>query len=362
MDTDKLDKGDRQFMQLFAKLNDSVKKPEERVHVYRELVTQAAENCVGNEGTSAVAGLLALKDLIRTTGALVDDQKGINNYSNMCLNESDKFVNQSAKWESGLHLDDPMIQKFINDHNKLAEGQADDPASDEDWDRCMSIKIPELKRKNESEAIRDNSPKPFALSNFDLCDDDLMDITEFPEPEKKKSSFDKFSFTREFEREIEGDVRSSWTESHKNTNSNKSSTVGMGRKSSFPPRSAFVDKVWGKRGGFNINNQSSRDGIVNPREQQQSKQNLTPAARNEFRTAGQQYSIDRTKKKEAGGISSSSYGSGRKQLGVKPVSIKSAFKPPIRSSVEDERRPGGSWGQHIDGDTEGEDTMGYRAI
>ena len=103
---DKDDKGDRLFMRSFAKLSDSLKKPEERVHVYRELVTQAAENCVKKEGTSAVVGLLALKDLIRTTGALVDDQKGINNYSDMCLNESDKFVNQSAKWESGLSLDD----------------------------------------------------------------------------------------------------------------------------------------------------------------------------------------------------------------------------------------------------------------
>ena len=67
-DTPIPDVGDRLFMESFAKLNDpSMKLPEERVHVYRELVTQAAENCLKTEGTSRVAGLLALKDLFRNT-------------------------------------------------------------------------------------------------------------------------------------------------------------------------------------------------------------------------------------------------------------------------------------------------------
>ena len=182
------DVGDRLFMESFAKLNDpSMKLPEERVHVYRELVTQAAENCLKNEGTSRVAGLLALKDLFRTTGELVDDPKGINNYSDMCLNESDKFVNHSAKWKSGLSLDNSIVQKFINDHNKLSGSQADDSLSDDDWDRCMKIKIPEHRKNAESETIKNNSSKPSTLSNFDLCDDDLMDLSEIPE--EKQSSF-----------------------------------------------------------------------------------------------------------------------------------------------------------------------------
>ena len=337
-------------MQSFAKLNDTIKKPEERVHVYRELVTQAAENCLKNEGSSDVSGLLALKDLIRTAGELVDDQKGINNYSDMCLNESDKFVNHSAKWESGLSLDNPIIQKFINDHNKLAGGRAENPPLDEDWDRCMKIKIPELQRKNESETTRNSSPKPSTLSNFDLCDDDLMDTSEFQE--EKKSSFDKFSFTKE----IEGDVRSSWTENREHSDSKRNTSWGLERKSSVPPRSTFVDKVWGKRGGLNINNRSPRDGIQTSHVQP--KQNLTPAARNEFRTAGQQFSIDRAKKNETSAISTSSYGKHGKNLGVNkpPISVKSAFKPPIRSSGQDDPRSGGSWGQHSDKAADGEES------
>ena len=335
---------DRLFMESFAKLNDPfLKLPEERVHVYRELVTQAADKCLNNEGTSGVAGLLALKDLIRTTGELVDDPKGINNYSDMCLNESDKFVNHSAKWKSGLSLDNLFVQKFINDHNKLAGGSADDSLSDDDWDRCMKIKIPELRKKAEPETNKNNSSKPSALSNFDLCDDDLMDdLSEIPE--EKQSSFDKFIFSKE----IEGEVKSSWTENREHSDSKRNTSWGLERKSSVPPRSAFVDKVWGKRGGLSINNRYPRDGMVNSHAPP--KQNLTPAARNEFRTAGQQFAIDRAKKNETGPISSSSYGTGRKHLGVNkaPTSIKSAFKPPIRSSVQDESGSSGSWGQHSD--------------
>ena len=337
------DVGDRLFMESFAKLNDpSMKLPEERVHVYRELVTQTAENCLKSEGTSRVAGLLALKDLFRTTGELVDDPKGINNYSDMCLNESDKFVNHSAKWKSGLSLDNSIVQKFINDHNKLAESQADDSLSDDDWDRCMKIKIPELRKNAESETIKNLSSKPSTSSNFDLCDDDLMDLSEIPE--EKQSSFDKFSFSKE----IEGEVKSSWSENREHSDSKRNTTWGLERKSSVPPRSAFVDKVWGKRGGLSINNRSPRDGMMNSHAPP--KQNLTPAARNEFRTAGQQFAIDRAKKNETGPISSSSYGSGRKHLGVNkgPASIKSAFKPPIRSSVQDDSGSSGSWGQHSD--------------
>ena len=359
MDKDVSD-ADRLFMQTYKKLMEQDRKPEERAHVYRELVVQAAENCLQlkDVGGSSVAGLLALQDLIRTTGEMVDDQKGINNYSDMCLKESGKFVNHSAKWESKLSLDDPMIQEFITNHNKLARGH-DDPRTDDDWDRCMKIKIPELKKENKLNVRKEDPPsKSSACSNFDLCDNDFMDVSE--PPLEKKRSFDQFSFTKE----VEGETRSAWTEkpgSNTKQNANNYPWGGAGTgglATSIPPRSAFVDKIWGTRGGLHLNNPgpSTSGGPVNL--PPQARQNLTPAARNEFRTAGQQFAINKANKNEGGRISNSNYGSGRKQLGVNgaPTSIKAAFKPPIRSSGQDESRSHQSGASSLNAEAEGEET------
>ena len=288
--------------------------PGERVSVYREVVAQLAENVAARDWEPHL-GVAAISHYAQEVSNLVDDSRGLNNYADSCLNESDKFVNESSKWECGLSVEDPMIQEFISWHNSLPSGGGGGDGEDEDWNRCMKLEVnrdEDTKGKLDLKGQVGTNTEP-VIASFDLCDDDLMDICD----EKPRQGGSKFPFTKEIEKEN----NSSWVGGHGHKAS-VSTDGGLSRSSSIP-QSAFVKKVFGARPGR---------GRQQPPAPEQ-RPDLTPAARNEFRTAGQQLALDKGKKNEAGGISSSNYGASKKQLGVNgpAMPLKSAFKPPVRS-------------------------------
>ena len=136
----------------------------------RRLLLQLGENVVSNswDGPTSV-GLM--RDLMMTTSRMVDNQSGINNYSDFILNQP-KLTNHSSEWESSLSLDNPEIQTMID---KLPSRGP--PREDRDWDRCM--------KKDLSNLENDQLP----AADFDLCDD-LPDVSSFDQsPPSRKFQF-----------------------------------------------------------------------------------------------------------------------------------------------------------------------------
>ena len=279
------------------------------------------------------------------TDALVDDQAGINNYSGQCLNEAGSFTNHSAKWECGLSIDSPDIQAFLDRHKDLP-----DLPEDTEWTRCMSLDI------STPPPSKPSCQAP-SIGSFDLCDDDFdMEAIE-EQPTVRTGSKTKFSFTRELEETFQVDKRPCNSTTRPVCPSNQSSSTNK-PSSNLTPRSAFVDKVFGNKhkssAAASKPSSSWRDAAQAQGKPSWSNNDQAPttAPRNDFRTAGQQLSIDRSKAGAGGGhsgnnfgsgasnaISSASYGSGRKQLGVNgpPTSLKAAFKPPVRQSSTERR-------------------------
>jgi len=343
---------ERRFLFIHNQLNE-VQSPREEAHLYRKLVTQVTDNIV-SQGWDPLSGLEAVETYLEAAGKIVDDQKGINNYSHESLNNSDNYINHASKWKSGISLTDPVIQSFLGSQRNV------DSEHDEDWERCLAQTdnvnnddkptSPSFKTSTESEVLKRNlahsedfksvtgSIESIKKADFDLFDEDFMDTSE-PQSNYEPRIEKKFSFNDLMQEETT-DYPQKTINKHAPNFSFKS------RESTTPPiRSAFVEKVWGRRAAAQPSAYQKRDHSSSssatssswrPETSHTIFSNETPAAaRNDFRTAAQQFNIDRAKKNESsGGINSSSYGTGKKQLGVKgpSSSLKSAFKPPVRST------------------------------
>ena len=103
-------------------------------------MVQLGENVASN-GWEGPSSLCQMRDLMMRTNALVDNQDGINNYSDFILNKPE-MTNHSAEWESGLSLDDPDLQAIINKHPDRGP-----PREDKDWERCMKVELSKEKSK-----------------------------------------------------------------------------------------------------------------------------------------------------------------------------------------------------------------------
>ena len=125
-------------------------------------MVQLGENVASN-GWEGPSSLCQMRDLMMRTNALVDNQDGINNYSDFILNKPE-MTNHSAEWESGLSLDDPDLQAIINKHPDRGP-----PREDKDWERCMKI---DLTKEN---------TKPI----LNLRHDDPPDTNQSSPPSKK---------------------------------------------------------------------------------------------------------------------------------------------------------------------------------
>jgi len=348
---------EKRFLSTNKRLNE-VKSPRQHADLYRKLVTQVSDN-MATKGWDPLSGLEAMRTYLEAASDIVDNPKGVNNYSDECLNNSDNYINHASKWKSGMSSSDPVLQAFIGRQRHV------DVEPDDDWNRCLAQADCDIKDKKlsshssemptESEAHQRNlavskAIKPGATessknANFDLLDDDLMDTSELHNNSEPNTE-ERFTFNNLIEQD---NLDFPKTESNK-----RAPIFSTNSRESFPPvRSAFVDKVWGRRAGAQPSTHQKRDreppsstsSSWKPETSHPSFSNETPAAaRNDFRTAAQQFNIDRAKKNEScGGISSFSYGTGKKQLGVKgpSSSLKSAFKPPVRSnSNEGSFQPG----------------------
>ena len=103
-------------------------------------MVQLGENVASN-GWEGASSLCQMRDLMMRTNALVDNQDGINNYSDFILNKPE-MPNHSSEWETGLSLDDPDLQAIINKHPSRGA-----PREDKDWERCMKIDLSKEKTK-----------------------------------------------------------------------------------------------------------------------------------------------------------------------------------------------------------------------
>ena len=108
--------------------------------LFRRLVVQLGENVASN-GWDGPSALCQMSDLLTRTNTLMDNQDGLNNYSDFILNKPE-MPNHSSEWESGLSLEDPDLQAVINKHPSRGA-----PPEDKDWERCMKVELSEEKSK-----------------------------------------------------------------------------------------------------------------------------------------------------------------------------------------------------------------------
>ena len=276
---------------------------------------------------------MALEHFIKKTNSLVDDQQGINNYSGMCVNEVESFTNHSAKWESSISMDHPDIQSFIERHNNMTPAP-----KDSEFERCMNMELPAKSEETKSKVKQDSAP----TFNFNFTEEDFMEI-EAEEPRPKTKSKSMFSFADDEDDQLKPfsmrpDTRDS---SSPGFFSSAQSSV-LSSSNNLPPRSAFVDKIWGKpKTQAHIKPSSSSSSSLSSAWKENNQGSVQPRS-DFFRTAGQQLAIDKAKT-GGGSISSDSYNrQARKQLGVNgpTASLKAAFKPPVRqNSNEGAARP-----------------------
>ena len=286
-----------------------------QANICRQLVSQLAENVV-NQDQEPLARYDQIRDFISRAHDLVDDPKGINNYSDACLNEASKFVNKANKWVSSLSVDDPEIEALINLHDDDVINCAD-----EAWNKCMASELnPPVKEKKEI-----NSKPANTLASFDLLEDDFMEVSDDKNTKTNYLNNDNghSSHSRAFGSKFVA------RPSHGPSNNVQTLT----RAPSHPPRSAFIQKVW----GHGVPGPSSFSHQNVPQDQHDVPNNKPSGNRSDFRTAAQQLGIDQVKKNDRG-ISRSNYSAGKnKQLGVNgpSSSLKAAFKPPVRDSNQD---------------------------
>ena len=91
---------ERRFLFIHNQLNE-VQSLREEAHLYRKLVTQVTDNIV-SQGWDPLSGLEAVETYLEAAGKIVDDQKGINNYSHESLNNSD--LSNFPKFEDLSHF------------------------------------------------------------------------------------------------------------------------------------------------------------------------------------------------------------------------------------------------------------------
>jgi len=95
-------------------------------------------NNIARHDWDPLASTALMEEYMKAASSLVDDQNCLNNYADMCLNESSKHTNHSSKWKSNLSIDNPNIQAFIAKQNNIDIGG---DGEDWQWRRCMKREL-----------------------------------------------------------------------------------------------------------------------------------------------------------------------------------------------------------------------------
>ena len=136
---EKDDKGLSHADKLYIKTFNSLTSSSDhafQANTYRRLAVQLGTNIVHNDW-EPLSSFALMGEYIKAASNLVDDQKGLNNYADQCLNDVGKFTNHSSKWESKLSLEDPDIRSLIQVHNDMGKREVEDYS----WRRCMKIEV-----------------------------------------------------------------------------------------------------------------------------------------------------------------------------------------------------------------------------
>jgi len=308
-----------------------------------------------------LASTALMEEYMKAASRLVDDQNCLNNYADMCLNEASKHTNHSSKWKSNLSIDNPNIQAFIAKQNSVDIGG---DGEDWQWRRCMKRELVARPRNNAVARIENKenknsknqtqgpstaekpgfkffepshsilakkSPVENDLPTFYLTD---MDMTEFNQPFQPGSNA-VFSGGKTLSGNSANPVKLSRTSPNQATSfsdlislksfSSKPRTQSsvnlaaktlhdqqsVSRNNSIPPRSSFIARTV-----------PAKPVAAPPQPRQPG-----PGC---FKTAAQQLAIDRAKEGKKEGITQSSYGSGKRNLGTRPGPA-GGFKPPVRN-------------------------------
>jgi len=296
---------DARFLQTSRELEADL-GDDDRCNVYRRLVAQLGENVVSN-GWDGATSLSLMRDLMMRTSSLVDNPTGINNYSDLILNQPEKLTNHSSEWESELSLDCPEVRAMIDSHPSRAPAP-----EDAEWQRCMKIDLSHI----------DHKPK-----EKDLGDKNQPDV----------SSFDQSPPSKKFQFKTVNNVKNSES-SFLNLPLQPKPAPLQQQTNSFPPRQSFAEKMFSSRGG----------GRQTGGERHQPQPEVTHPQMPGFRPASHQLGMDEKRRREGRdgreGITSSSYGGSRRQLGTRPGNIvAAAFKPPVRNNQnQGSARPSGA--------------------
>ena len=315
-------------------------------------------NNIARHDWDPLAGTALMEEYMKAASSLVDDQNCLNNYADMCLNEASKHTNHSSKWKSNLSIDNPNIQAFLAKQNSIDIGG---DGEDWQWRRCMkrevvarprSSTVLRMENKENKSSNNQSSGSNMAASNdfkfrgpaasipakkstlendlpsFDLTDADMSDFDQPFEPVSNpgvsavlKSSGNSANLV--MQSKISPNQATSFSDlislksfsskPRAQSSANISSVPlheqqPVSRNNSIPPRSSFLPRS------------APANPVATPRQ-------TGPGC---FKTAAQQLAIDRAKDGKKEGITQSSYGSGKRNLGTRPGPA-GGFKPPVRN-------------------------------
>jgi len=289
--------------------------PSVKANTYRRLAVQLGNNIVKNEW-DPLCSFIAMEEYIQAANELVDDQKGLNNYAEACLNEAGKYTNHSSNWKSELTLEDDDIKKFISSNKKQERKENEDWQ----WLKCMKRNPPANRNRanifkcSSKENIRKEETPDFSLFNDDELDLNTptthinsISTTKLPNLEDNFPS----RTTKEY-------IKSS--KEHFDSNNFNFVKKQKKQESDFLFNSNKPQGSPPIHNDFKLNNQNSHS----------SSTIQSGPTFNSFKTAGQQLAINKAKEGKKDSITQSSYGSGRRNLGTRP-GPSSGFKPPVRS-------------------------------
>jgi len=295
--------------------------PSVKANTYRRLAVQLGNNIVKNEW-DPLCSFIAMEEYIQAANELVDDQKGLNNYAEACLNEAGKYTNHSSNWKSELTLEDDDIKKFVSSNKKQERKENEDWQ----WLKCMKRNPPANRnRANIFKCSSKENIRKEETPDFSLFNDDELDLNSTTTHINSISTTKLPNSEDNFPSRTTKEYRKS---SKEHFDSNNFNFVKKQKKQ----ESDFLFNSNKPQGSLPIHN----DFKLNNQNSHSSSTIQSGPTFNSFKTAGQQLAINKAKEGKKDSITQSSYGSGRRNLGTRP-GPSAGFKPPVRSdSTEQE--------------------------
>jgi len=318
-------------------------------------------NNIARHDWDPLASTALMEEYMKAASSLVDDQNCLNNYADMCLNEASKHTNHSSKWKSNLSIDNPNIQAFLDKQNSVDIGG---DGEDWQWRRCMKREVVARPRstnvsrgenkENTSAKNQSQGPSTSGKPGFKFSEPSTSIPVKKSPVENDLPTFDLTDMDySEFNQPFQSGGNTGISEG-KTLSGNSANPVNLSRKSPNQLTS-FSDLISLKSFSSKPRTQSSVNLTPKPLHDQQpvSRNNSIPprssfiartvpakpvaappqprqAGPGCFKTAAQQLAIDRAKEGKKEGITQSSYGSGKRNLGTRPGPA-GGFKPPVRN-------------------------------